>query len=123
MGNKLVKKCANCRHFIKKRFCLVLNHEPPMNYSCEFFELEKEININPEIKKQIVQVIELEELVHANASANNKLCLAFQSLLLVLKKQGAKEHGEQLTEIQKIKEHGELLTEIQEKLNKTMEGI
>ena len=93
-----------------------------MSYSCEFFELEKEININPGIKKQIVQVIELEELVHANASVNNKLCLAFQSLLSALKKQSSKEHGEQLTEIQKIKEYGEQLTEIQETLNKTIGG-
>lgn len=123
MGNKLVKKCANCRYFVKGAICLIDGREQIKSYSCGFFELKKEININPEIKRQIVQVIELEELVHMNTSVNNKLCLAFQSLLSTLKKQGARKYGEQLTETQINKEYGEQLTEIQEDLTKTMEGI
>ncbi len=122
MGNKLIKKCSNCRHFLKDVLCEIDGKEKPKNYRCKFHDLEKEININPEIKKQIVQLFEIEDLVHINASLCNKLYTAFQALLSALKKQRAKEYGEQLTETQKIKEYGEQLTGIQETLNKTMEG-
>ena len=120
---KLIKKCSNCRHFLKGIRCLVDGKTHEKTDKCKFFELEKEININPEIKKQIAQLFEIEDLVHVNASVNNKLCLAFQSLLSALKKQGAIKYGEQLTETQINKEYGEQLTEIQQNLTKTMEGI
>lgn len=122
MGNKLIKKCSNCRHFLKDVLCEIDGKEKPKNHHCKFFELEKEININPEIKKQIVQLFEIEDLVHINASLYNKIYTAFQALLSALKKQGAKEYGVQLTETQEIKEYGNQLTQIQETLNKTIGG-